>query len=123
MRKFLGGALVLCALAFGASTAVAAPPPWGPWQQSIPSSGGWTQCGPNVPAAANQAYLRSYQGSRHPYSVATYDSGGNVIAVIGGLVTDIFWMPGGPNFAIRTLRGNNQSGGGNGGYECYFDGP
>lgn len=121
MRRLLISAIVLCAIAFGAASASAAT--WGPWSISIPSSGGWTQCGPTVPAAANQAYLRSYQGSRHPYSVATYNSSGGVIAVIHGLVTDIYWMPGGPNYAITTLRGNNQSGGGNGGYQCYFAGP
>lgn len=68
--------------------------------------------------------MRSYQGSRHPWTLARFDSSNNVIPpVLAGIVTDIYWSPGAPSFALHVTRGDNQSGGGNGGYQCYFEGP
>lgn len=121
MRRFIIGALAAAALAAGAATAQATT--WGPWTTSIPASGGFQQCGPNLPAGANQAWMRSYQGSRHPWTVATYDGSNSVIAVAGGITDDSWWMPGVPTYAIHVIRGDNRAAGGSGGYQCFFAGP
>lgn len=112
--------LIIGAVAVGAAfPAIGAATVWGPYTVSIPSTGGWNQCGPDIPGAAVYASGHSYQGTRHPYQVAVYTPSDSVAAVSPQISNDGGWGAGETGFTLGRMRIDNQaSSAGNGGYSC-----